>query len=139
MSSGRELGLVWQSIVPRKHMKTHRKLWIDIEGNLIPVQDSHEEWANDHGHELEQLLDAGWVRVQDVPPAYLYLDFRLPLKAGQAKSVAVLFENHVDQVVIEFKGEARSIGYGEEALKFTLGQAVEEPGSSAANGRCPRR
>jgi hypothetical protein len=76
-------------------MKTHRKLWIDLEGNLIPVPDCHEEWANDHGHELEALLDAGWVRVQDVPPDYLYLDFRLPLMAGQAVAVRTLFGNRI--------------------------------------------
>jgi hypothetical protein len=76
-------------------MKTHRKLWIDLEGNLIPVPDSHEEWANRHGHELKELLDAGWVRVQDVPPSYLYLDFRLPLKAGQAVTVEALTRRRV--------------------------------------------
>jgi hypothetical protein len=98
-----------------------RKLWIDPDGNPIPVQDSHEEWANRQGHELEELLDSGWVRVQDVPPTYLFLDFRLPLKAGQAKAVVVHFENQFEQVVIEFKGEARSFRDAEEALSYALG------------------
>lgn len=55
------------------------KLWIDLEGNRIPVSDSHEEYANAIGRELEDLLRTGWVRVQHVSPSYLYLDFRVGL------------------------------------------------------------
>jgi hypothetical protein len=59
--------------------------------------------------------------VQDVPLAYLCLDFRLPPKAGQAVAVGRFFGNRFERVVIEFKGEARSIGEGEEAMEYTLG------------------
>lgn len=99
------------------------KLWIDLEGNLIPVGDdlSHEEWANQHGQELEALLDAGWVRVQNVPPPYLLIDFQVPLNAAQAVAVERFFENRFDQVVIEFRCEARSFVNWEEALAHVLG------------------
>jgi hypothetical protein len=70
------------------------KLWIDLDGNLHEVRDSHEEWANAHGHELEDWLDHGWVRVQNVPPPYLWIDFRLPLNAAQAKAVACAMRSH---------------------------------------------
>jgi hypothetical protein len=104
-------------------MDTHCKLWIDIEGNLIPVQDSHEEWANRHGHELEALLDAGWVRVQDVPPAYLYLDFRLPLKAGQAVAVGrLLLDDGFDRIIVEVAGVVLEFGDTEEAMGCVMGR-----------------
>jgi hypothetical protein len=71
-----------------------QKLWLDLDGNLIPVGDdlSHEQWANRHGQEHETLLDAGWIRVQNLPPSYLFFDFRLPLNAAQAKAVGMLFQ-----------------------------------------------
>jgi hypothetical protein len=47
----------------RTKKEMHQKLWIDLNGNAISVHDCHEEWANQHGHELEALLNAGWVRV----------------------------------------------------------------------------
>jgi hypothetical protein len=83
------------------------KHWIDLQGIAIPVSDSHEEWANQHGHELETLLDQGWIRVQNVPPPYLYLDYRLPLNAPQAAAVRGLLENRFEQIVVEFGGEVR--------------------------------
>jgi hypothetical protein len=99
------------------------KFWIDPEGNLIPVIDSHEEWANRHGFELEALLDAGWVRVQNVPPPYLLIDFHVPLTAAQAVAVRKLFEDRFEQVVIDFRGEARSFVDGEEAKAWLKGIA----------------
>jgi hypothetical protein len=98
------------------------KLWIDLEGNLLPVGDdlSHEEWANQHGHELEGLLDGGWVRVQAVPPPYLLINFHVCLNAAQAVAVGRLFEDRFAVVVIEFRGESRSFGDGEEARKHAL-------------------
>ena len=100
------------------------KLWIDLEGNLISVPDtlSHEEWANAMGHELEALLDAGWVRVQSVIPPYLLIDFRLPLKAAQAVAVGRLLENRYEQVVVEYQGQARSFMDGEEAMRWVIGR-----------------
>jgi hypothetical protein len=80
------------------------KLWIDLEGNLIPVPDSHEEYANSIGQELEALLDQGWVRVQNVPPPYLYLQFCLRLNALQAAAVRGLLQNRFNQIVVEFGG-----------------------------------
>jgi hypothetical protein len=44
------------------------KLWIDPEGNLIPIQDSHEGYANSKGHELETLLEQSWVRAKSPLP-----------------------------------------------------------------------
>jgi hypothetical protein len=37
------------------------KLWVDLEGDLLAVPDtiSHEEWANQQGHDLEALLARG--------------------------------------------------------------------------------
>lgn len=106
----------------------HRKLWIDSEGNVIPVPESHEQWANEHGHDLESLLDAGWVRVQNVPPPYLYLDFRRPLNAAQAVAVKLLFENRFDRIVVEFRGLVREFGDGEEAMEYVI---AEKPDHSA--------
>jgi hypothetical protein len=105
--------------VPRKAMD---KLWIDVEGNLIAVPDSisHEEWARAQGHELEALLDAGWVRVQNVPLSYLFLDFKLPLNALQAAAVGVLFEDRFVQIVVESGGEVREFVDGEEAMGYVL-------------------
>ena len=100
---------------------SHKKLWLDLDGNQIPVLDSHEEWANAHGHELESLLDAGWVRVQNVPPSYLYLDFRLALNTRQAVTVGVLFENRFEQVVVEFRGEIRTFTHQDDALRHVGG------------------
>ncbi len=96
------------------------KIWIDTQGNLTPVLDSHEQWANQHGHEIEELLAQGWVRVQNVPPPYLLIDFHVPLNAAQAKAVGVLFENRFEQVVVEYQGEARGFVDGEEALEYAL-------------------
>lgn len=98
------------------------KLWLDLEGNLIPVADdlSHEEWGQQHGHELEELLDGGFVRIQAVIPPYLYLDFRRRLTAAQAVVVRKLFEDRFDQIVVEYAGVARSFVDAEEAMEFTL-------------------
>jgi hypothetical protein len=102
------------------------KLWIDLDGNLIPVADSHEQWANQHGHELEALLDAGWVRVQNVPPPYLLIDFHLPLNAAQVKAVSVLLETPFSLYVVEFCGEARSFVDGKEAMALVMGRTSSE-------------
>jgi hypothetical protein len=100
-----------------------RKLWIDLEGNHIPVPDSHEEWANRHGHELEELLDAGWVRVQDVPPLYLNLDFRLPLNEGQADAVGrLLRDDGFGRIVVEVAGVVREFGDAAEAMGCLTGR-----------------
>jgi hypothetical protein len=96
------------------------KIWIDTQGNLIPVDDSHEEWANAQGQELEALLDAGWLRVQNVPPPYLLIDFHRPLNAAQAVAVSKLFEDRFDQIVVEFRGVARSFVGADEAMKYAL-------------------
>src|SRR5947209_2711946 len=83
------------------------KFWIDPEGTLHPVGDdlSHEEWSQQHGHELEELLDGGFVRIQAVIPPYLYLDFRRRLTAAQAVAVRKLFEDRFEQVVVDFRGD----------------------------------
>lgn len=96
------------------------KLWIDLEGIVHPVQDCHEEWATHHGQELESMLAQGWVRVQNVPPQYLYLDYHCSLTAAQAKAVRVLFENRFDKVVVEFRGDIREFGNNEAALAHAL-------------------
>lgn len=101
-------------------MSLPAKIWIDTQGTLHPVLDSHEEWANQNGQELEALLDTGWVRIQNVPPPYLLIDFQVPLNAAQAVAVGRLFENRFDQIVVEFRGLARSFGDGEEAKRYTL-------------------
>lgn len=98
------------------------RVWIDLEGTLLPVHDSHEEFANPMCQELEALLDAGWVRVQNVPPHYLLIDFKVRLTAAQAEAVGRLFENRFEQVVIEYQGVARSFVDGEEALMHALGR-----------------
>lgn len=97
------------------------KFWIDVEGKRHPVSDSHEEYANAIGMELEDLLDAGWVRVQNVPPHYQYFDFRVRLNALQAVAVKALFEDRFDRIVVEFGGEVREFGDGEEAMMQVLG------------------
>jgi hypothetical protein len=98
------------------------KLWIDLDGTLIPVGDdlAHEEWANRHGHGLEELLDAGWVRVQAVIPPYLYLDFRRRLTAAQAVAVRKLFEDRFEQIVVEFANVPKSFVDGGEAMEYAL-------------------
>jgi hypothetical protein len=67
----------------------------------------------------ETLLDAGWVRVQNVPP--LYLDFRRRLTAAQAVAVRKLFETRFEQVVIEFGGDVHTFTDGETALSYVVG------------------
>lgn len=108
--------------VPRQVM---HKLWIDLHGIVIPVQDSHEEFANAMGLELETLLDAGWVRVQNVPPPYLLIDFQVPLTAAQAKAVAVLFENRFERVVVEFREVVREFGDGWPRRKTALRHCLQ--------------
>jgi hypothetical protein len=102
-----------------------QKLWIDLQGILHPVPDSHEEWANRHGHELEALLDAGWVRVQLVPPPYLLIDFKVRLNAAQVGVVGRLFENRFSVVVVEFGGVVREFTDGEEAMGYVLVRSQE--------------
>jgi hypothetical protein len=104
-----------------------QKLWLDLDGTLIPVQDSHEEWANARGHELETLLEAGWVRIQNVPPSYLYIDFRITLNASQAVCVRVLFENQFELVVVEFRGESRSFTDKDDALRHARTRGLTAP------------
>jgi hypothetical protein len=101
-------------------MSLPAKIWIDTKGTVHAVLDSHEQWANAHGFELEALLDAGWVRIQNVPPPYLLIDFHVALNAAQAKAVAVLFEYRYDQIVVEFRGVARSFVDGGEAKAWVL-------------------
>lgn len=108
--------------VPRPLMTLPAKIWIDTQGTVHPVLDSHEEWANSHGVELEDLQVQGWVRVQSVIPPYCYLDFHVPLTAAQAKAVAVLFENRYDQIVLEFRDETTSFVDGEEAMAWIIGK-----------------
>jgi len=40
------------------------KLWIDLDDNLIPVAENqpYEEWSNQQGHALEDLLDSRMCR-----------------------------------------------------------------------------
>lgn len=97
-----------------------QKFWLDPTGNLHPVPDSHEEWANQHGQELEDLLGQGWLRVQAVIPPYLYLDFHRPLSTAQTKAIGVLFQNQFDQVVIEYQGQASSFADGAAAWSYLL-------------------
>lgn len=98
------------------------KFWIVPDGTLHPVGDdlSHEEWGQQHGHELEELLDAGYLRVQAIIPPYLYLDFRRRLTAAQTVAVRKLFEDRFDQIVVEFGGVASSFTQGEEAMRHVL-------------------
>jgi hypothetical protein len=104
--------------VPRKCML---KTWIDLEGNLIPVTESHNEWAVKRGHELESLLDGGWVRVQSVPPPYPLIDLKVRLNALHAVAVGQLFENRHEQILVEVGGIVLTFGDGEEALEHVLG------------------
>lgn len=99
------------------------KIWIDTQGTVHPVNDSHEQWANANGFELEDLQAQGWVRVQSVIPPYCYLDFHVPLNAAQGKAVSVLFESRFEQIVVEFRDEARSFVDGEEAMAWVIGRA----------------
>ena len=48
---------------------THRKLWLDLDCNLVPVSEnkSHAEWANALGQELEALLGVGGFGIQITP------------------------------------------------------------------------
>jgi hypothetical protein len=101
-------------------MHSHQKLWLDLEGNLIPIPESHEEYANSIGYELEDLQADGWVRIQ-ITPAYLYLDFHLPLNTHQAEAVGRLFEGRFSVYVVEFRGMVREFGDGDEALKHVQG------------------
>ena len=98
----------------------YRKLWIDLDGVQIPVSDSHEEWANQYGVELEALLALGWVCVQSVPPPYLYLQFCLRLNALQAATVRVLLQNRFEQIVVEFEGVTRSFVDGGEEMEYVM-------------------
>jgi hypothetical protein len=100
-------------------MHTQQKLWLDLEGNSIPVPESHEEYANSIGYELENLQAKGWVRIQ-ITPAYVYFDFHLPLNERQAGAVGRLLENRFSVYVIEFRGVVREFGDGGEALKHVL-------------------
>lgn len=103
-------------------MSHHGKFWLDLHGTLIPVPESqsHEEWANQLGHDLEELQALGWVRIQNVPPPYLLIDFQVHLNAAQAVAVAGLFGNRFERVVVEFRGEAREFMYGEEAMASVM-------------------
>jgi hypothetical protein len=56
-----------------------------------------------------------------VPPPYLLIDFQLPLTAAQAKAVKRLFENRFDQIMVEFRGEAKSFVDAEEAIAWVMG------------------
>jgi hypothetical protein len=101
-----------------------QKFWIDLDGNLLPVGDdlAHEEWAHQHGHELEALLDAGWVRVQAVIPPYCYLDFRKPLTPAQAETIRTLLKEQFRQIVVEFGGETKTFVDADEALAWLMGR-----------------
>jgi len=101
-----------------------QKLWVDPEGNVIPVPDSHshEEYANSIGHELEDLLAQGWCRIQNVPPPYLLIDVHLPLTAPQAEAIRRLFENRFSVYVVEFRGVVREFGDGVVAMAWVLGR-----------------
>jgi hypothetical protein len=98
------------------------KIWIDPQGTVHPVLDSHEEWANQHGQELEDLQAQGWLRIQNVPPPYLLIDFHRPLNAAQAKAVSLLFETPFSLYLVEFCGEATEFVDGQEALQCILGR-----------------
>jgi hypothetical protein len=88
----------------------------------LPWNKRYEEWANQHGHELEALLDAGWNRVQAVLPPYLLIDFLFPLNAAQIVAVGRLFVNQFEQIVIEFVGETTSFADAEEAMRYAVGK-----------------
>lgn len=95
---------------PQKTDLSISKFWLDPKGDLHPVSDSHEEWANALSQELEDLLNAGWVRIQNVPLSYLYLDFYVLLTPAQEDAVGKFFEIRYDQVVAEFRGEVGEFG-----------------------------
>jgi hypothetical protein len=59
--------------------------------------------TNAIGQELETLLHAAWLRVQNLPPFYLPFDFKFPLNAHQAVAVDGLFGNRTGQVVKELR------------------------------------
>ena len=86
----------------------------------------------------QHVFDAGWVRVQNVPPPYLYLDFRLRLNAHQVVAVGNLFEDRFSRYVVEFRGLVREFGDGEEAMGSVVGgdescQMYLTPGLSIAS------
>ena len=66
---------------------------------------------------LLRFVGALFVLVAVIPP-YLYLDFRRRLTAAQAVAVKKLFEDRFRQVLIEFRGEARSFADGGEAMSL---------------------
>ena len=70
---------------------------------------------------LLRFVGALFALVAVIPP-YLYLDFRRRLTAAQAVAVKKLFEDRFQQVLIEFRGEARSFVDGGEAMRYVLGR-----------------
>lgn len=92
------------------------KYWLTRKGELFLVSivgesnQTHEEWAVDHFTSLERLLANGWVRIQFMPPEYLYIDFiKKPnnLQLDRLDNLACPGNHPVDfkKIVVESKKE----------------------------------
>lgn len=79
------------------------KYWVDPEGKIYPVDSSHEEWAQAHNTDLEILLEKGWVRVQQVIPCYLFIDY-YAINKEQKETLRPFFKEEYDTILIETNG-----------------------------------
>lgn len=65
-------------------------------------------------------MKEGWLRIQNVPPSYILIDFHVPLNAAQTDVVGQFFENRYERIVVESQGESQEFVDGDEAMGYVL-------------------
>ena len=85
--------------------------WNDPEGKSFLVNKSslesdtklsHEDWANKNGYDLEEMFDAGWIRVQAISPSYLMIDHKkATLDRHQSDSLYPFFREQYHRMILE--------------------------------------
>ncbi|MDC0288471.1 hypothetical protein OAL01_03380 [Rubripirellula sp.] len=85
--------------------------WVDPKGESFLVNNSsldrdtklsHEDWANKNGFSLEEMFEAGWIRVQALPPQYLMIDHKtVRLGRRQAVSLYPFFTDRYHRIILD--------------------------------------
>jgi hypothetical protein len=93
------------------------KLFIDPSGKTHHVcfaneNFTHEEWARKNKYDLDVILQEGWIRVQFLPPTYLFIDtVRKPLLQQHNAIRKLFFDSNnnlivFNNILIEIAGES---------------------------------
>lgn len=83
------------------------KFWLTQKAELkfvckINENFTHEEFANKMNLDLEDLLNLGWIRIQNVPPSYFYADSIIFPNKDQQNKILEFLNVPFEKILLEF-------------------------------------